>query len=243
MTTRRGLLALTSVLVLAAGLLLTAALGAGAPAGGQVPVSPVEADVPLPPVIPLFPLQDVMLFPNISRPFHIFEPRYRAMVADALKGDRVIGMVLLEPGHEAEYEGNPPIRSVGCAGAIADVEMFPDGRYDLQLRCVTRFRILDEDQSRAYRLATVEPLPEPMTAADRAALADQRVALEEAFAARVPDASPPPSNLTDEDFVNGLSQFLSLDPLDRQDLLERANPLARARALLDLMVRESTGGR
>src|SRR5215510_9048604 len=64
----------------------------------------------LPATIPIFPLQDVMLFPNAFRPLLIFEPRYRAMVADALKGDRIIGMVMLQPGHEAEYEGRPPDR-------------------------------------------------------------------------------------------------------------------------------------
>src|SRR5713226_1591196 len=68
----------------------------------------------LPPTIPIFPLEDVMLFPNISRPLHIFEPRYRAMVADALKGDHIIGMVLLKPGYEADYEGRPPVYSIGC---------------------------------------------------------------------------------------------------------------------------------
>ena len=63
--------------------------------------------------IPIFPLQDVVLFPNSSAPLHIFEPRYRAMVADALEGDSIIGMVLLQPGYEAEYEGRPPVYAVG----------------------------------------------------------------------------------------------------------------------------------
>ncbi len=82
----------------------------------------------LPPMISIFPLDDVMLFPNIPRPLHIFEPRYRAMVADALKGDRIIGMVLLRPGYEADYEGRPPVYPIGCAGVITDAEPLPDGR-------------------------------------------------------------------------------------------------------------------
>ena len=63
----------------------------------------------IPQVIPIFPLEVTMLFPGVSRPLHIFEPRYRAMVADALKGDRIIGMTTLKPGYEADYQGRPPI--------------------------------------------------------------------------------------------------------------------------------------
>ncbi len=63
--------------------------------------------MPLPPTIPIFPLPNAVLFPNVFLPLHIFEPRYRAMVADALRGDRIIGMVLLQPGFEANYEGRP----------------------------------------------------------------------------------------------------------------------------------------
>jgi Lon protease-like protein len=77
---------------------------------------------PLPPVVPIFPLEVTMLFPGVSRPLHIFEPRYRAMVADALKGDRIIGMTMLKPGYEANYAGRPPIYEIGCAGVITDVE-------------------------------------------------------------------------------------------------------------------------
>ena len=55
----------------------------------------------LPAVIPIFPLEVTMLFPGVSRPLYIFEPRYRAMVADALKGDRIIGMTTLKPGYRS----------------------------------------------------------------------------------------------------------------------------------------------
>ena len=63
----------------------------------------------LPPVIPIFPLPNAVLFPNVFMPLHIFEPRYRTMVADALAGDRIIGMALLKAGYEADYNGRPPI--------------------------------------------------------------------------------------------------------------------------------------
>ena len=95
----------------------------------------------LPATIPIFPLEDVVLFPNTSRPLQIFEPRYRAMIADALKGDRIIGMVLLRPGYEADYEGRPPVYAIGCAGAITDVKELPDGRYLIVLRGLVKFRV------------------------------------------------------------------------------------------------------
>ena len=69
------------------------------------------APATLPRTIPIFPLPDVMLFPGATRPLHIFEARYREMVADALEGDRLIGMVMLQPGYEADYEGRPPVPS------------------------------------------------------------------------------------------------------------------------------------
>ena len=88
----------------------------------------------------------------MSRPFLIFEPRYREMIADALKGDKIIGMVRLRPGFEKDYEGRPPIYGVGCAGVIEKYEQLPDGRYVILLRGLTTFRIVSEDPS-ASRIA------------------------------------------------------------------------------------------
>ena len=191
---------------------------------------------PLPATIPIFPLQDVMLFPNIARPLHIFEPRYRAMVADALKGNRIIGMVMLKAGYEAEYEGRPPIYSIGCAGRITDVEELPDGRYSIVLRGLVKFRVISEDQSRPYRLARVEALPEVPDSAQRAALRRQRPRLTELLAkVAAPDSEPPPPALPDEDLVNGLAQYLEVDPTERQELLELKDLVSRSQALIDLL--------
>ena len=188
----------------------------------------------LPPTIPIFPLQDVMLFPQATRPLHIFEPRYRDMVADALEGDRLIGMVLLEKGHEAEYEGRPPVYPVGSVGIIAEVDELPDGRYNILLRGLTKFRITGEDQSRSYRLAHVEAIPEELTAAERVTLGD----LREELSALLPSGLPGlqvPAGLPDEDLVNGIAQAIRIDPLDRLGLLEQPGPVARAQALIDLL--------
>jgi len=187
----------------------------------------------LPPTIPIFPLDDVMLFPNIPRPLHIFEPRYRAMVADALKGDRIIGMVLLRPGYEADYEGRPPVYTIGCAGVITDAEPLPDGRYAIVLRGLVKFRITGEDQSRAYRLARVEAMHEVLTDEEGAALRKQRQRLEALLVSVAP--SPPSPALSDEDLVNGLAQFLDLHPVERQELLEKEGTLSRSQALIELL--------
>ena len=224
------------VRLLACGLLLWAA-GFPGDAGGQTAPDPAAA---LPPAIPIFPLQDVMLFPNASRPLHIFEPRYREMVADALEGDRIIGMVMLHAGYEDEYAGNPPIYDIGCAGVITNVQRLEDGRYNIVLSGLVRFRITREDQSRSYRVAEIEPLPETLDDAERDALRGHRPLLMQLLASVAPDQAgqaPTPDALPDEVLVNGLSQFLGMSALDRLDLLRQQGPLARAEALIGLLER------
>jgi len=197
--------------------------------------APEPAAVSLPETIPIFPLDDVMLFPNSHRPLHIFEPRYRAMVADALEGNRIIGMVLLVPGFEADYTGRPPVYPVGCAGVITNVEPLPDGRYNIVLRGLVKFRIRDEDQSRVYRLARVEAMPETADEEERAALGGQRDRLESLLISIAPGLGPLPEDLADEDLIDGLSQYLDIHPAERQDLLEREGSLSRAEALIELL--------
>jgi Lon protease-like protein len=79
-------------------------------------------------LLPIFPLPNVVLFPNVFLPLHIFEPRYREMVADSLDNDRMIGMVLLKPGWEHEYDGRPAVYPIGCSGVITHVDQQADGR-------------------------------------------------------------------------------------------------------------------
>ena len=203
------------------------------PAHAQAPVAPAPpVAAPLPATIPLFPLPDVVLFPGVSVPLRIFEPRYRAMVADALKGDRIIGMVLLRPGYEADYEGRPPVVRVGCAGVITEVEQQANGEYLLILRGLQRFEIARENAGGAYRTARIAPLPEP--AADgpqRAAISAERRRVE-TLLARLGIATPPAA-VADADVVVGLAQILELTAAESQELLERDGVLARLRSLAD----------
>src|SRR5688572_2686508 len=128
----------------------------------------------LPPSIPLFPLPNVVLFPNVFLPLHIFEPRYRRMVSDALEGDRIIGMVLLRPGWEADYEGRPSVYPIGCAGLITHAESLPDGRHNIVLRGLEKFRVVSETEHRGYRVADVETLMEDVTDGERVSIRAER---------------------------------------------------------------------
>src|SRR5688500_19036057 len=91
--------------------------------------------------VALFPLPTLVLFPHTIVPLHIFEPRYRAMVGDALLGDRLIAMALLKPGWGKDYEGAPPVHEVVGVGRILRDERTGDGRYNILLEGIARARI------------------------------------------------------------------------------------------------------
>jgi Lon protease-like protein len=192
----------------------------------------------LPPTLPIFPLPNVVLFPNVFLPLHIFEPRYREMVADALDGDRIIGMVLLRSGWEHDYEGRPPVYPVGCAGLITHSERLDDGRYNIVLRGFEKFRITGEDESRAYRIARVESMMETVRDGDREQMQRERRRLETLLVpqpeGRGVDPKMPPS-MADEDLINALAQYLELEPVEKQALLERDGLLARCQSLIELL--------
>ena len=197
----------------------------------------------LPPTIPLFPLPNAVLFPNVFLPLHIFEPRYRQMVAEALEGDRIIGMALLRPGWEADYEGRPAIYPIGCAGLITFAERHKDGRYNIVLRGLEKFRVVEEESnsSRSYRMAHVDSIldsTEPLSEADRTAMRNARRRLE-ALLVPQPEgrgAEPKvPPTMPDEDLVNALAQYLELEPVEKQALLERETLLARCQSLIELL--------
>jgi Lon protease-like protein len=200
----------------------------------QTPAGSAESAKTLPAEIPLFPLPEVVLFPGVSRPLLIYEPRYREMVADALKGTRIIGMVLLRPGYEKDYEGRPPIYEIGCAGEIRGYEQLPDGRYVILVRGLTTFRVVSEDQSKPYRLARVDAVPDLLKDADRGPLSTLRERLAQLLLTVLPlDVEPPDPALDDDEFVNVTAQNLQMPEAARQELLERNSVLARARALVE----------
>ena len=193
--------------------------------------------------IPLFPLDGVVLFPKARAPLHIFEPRYRQMMEDALAGARSLGMIAVLPEHRAELAGNPPLFEVGCAGFIEVYERLADGRFNLLLHGTQRFRILRErepEAGRLYRVAEVELLAEVAPrASDEAALRALResalAALQELLAragSRREDLSAERlASLDDEAFTATLCQILALPSEEKQSLLQAEGALSRLETL------------
>src|SRR3569832_1615191 len=111
-------------------------------------------------LLPLFPLPNLVFFPNTRLPLHVFEPRYRQMVSDALKNDSRMGIVLLRPGWEADYFGSPPIHNLGTLGTIEQAVPLEDGRFNILIRGDVRVRVIDEVSRVPYRTARVIAEPE-----------------------------------------------------------------------------------
>ena len=195
-------------------------------------------------MLPLFPLPNVVLFPNVFLPLFIFEDRYRAMVRDALAGDRIIGIVLLR-GELEQGAPVPQIYDVGCSGLITHMEPAGEGRSNIVLRGLERFRIIAEDHSRLYRQATVESLPEPTL--DDDVLRSHRERLEALLDQRLSAKGSEtwmPSQMADGDLVNALSQYLELGSVEKQALLERDGTMERCQSLIDLLEMDAlTDGR
>ena len=195
----------------------------------------------LPSTIPIFPLPNVVLFPNVFLPLHIFEPRYRQMVGDALSGERMIGMVLLQPGHEQDYEGAPPVFEVGCAGLITHVERLNDGRFNIVLRGLERFRIVGEEELTSkilYRRALIAPLSDVNPLERPELLKSARQKLEAQLAPLFSGtlaARGLPQQMPDDELINALAQYLELEPIEKQALLERDGTLARCQSLVELL--------
>lgn len=190
----------------------------------------------LPETIPLFPLPNAVLFPKMALPLHVFEPRYRKMVADAWSSHRTIGMTLLKPGWEPDYQGRPAVYAIGCAGRIERHEPLPDGRSNIVLRGLARFRILQEHAGEPYRLASVLALPEQAEGKEAALAAARKKVL-----AAIGRASDGPSMLVTQPelahdvFVNALSQSMDLTPVERQSLLDCDHVLERYERLLEIL--------
>ncbi len=189
----------------------------------------------------LFPLPNVVVFPHVIQPLHIFEPRYRQMTADALAGDRMIALALLEPGWEEDYESRPPICPHACLTRIIADQKLPDGRYHIVIRGLSRIRIVAEDApgKKLYRTARVELLDdvgELTSAADKD--------LRSRLAVQIQRWLPPEKSVLEQfqsllvgDLTAGMlcdifAFALPLEIAAKQGLLEELNIAERARKLL-----------
>ena len=181
----------------------------------------------------VFPLAGVLLFPGMHLPLHIFEPRYRALVSDAMARDRRIA--LIQPRAAGE---KPPLYTMGCVGHVAQVEALEDGRYNIVLEGKARFRLVRElDVSTPFRQIEAELLPvhddETLALAERAGLEfeSRKFATAQGYAVDWEAVS----RLDDEALVNGIAQIAPFDAASKQALLE-ANSLSERTELIVQML-------
>lgn len=181
----------------------------------------------------IFPLTGAILFPGLQLPLHIFEPRYRAMIGDALARDRRIGMI--QP--QAPREG-APLYSIGCMGKIEEVETSEDGRYNIVLTGEARFRLLKElDVATPFRQVEAELIEDSADAmlsiAERAALESEARKFAEAQGYSVDWESV--ARLDDVTLVNGFAQIAPFDAASKQALLEAPNLRQRCEVMVQLL--------
>jgi len=195
----------------------------------------------IPKIIPVFPLPDLVFFPKIYLPLHIFEPRYRQMVMDAKSGDQMIGMALLKEGWENKYDQNPAIFPVGCVGRMIKLERLEDGRFNIVLYGLKKFIIQDEFFDRSYRQAAVELLG-PRTEAPATIGTELKVYLirllkEYGLLVKIEQQLEllVKSHLDDEALVYTLSFALNFTPLEKQFLLEAEDLDQQGHRLADLI--------
>lgn len=187
----------------------------------------------------IFPLADAVLFPGMQLPLHIFEPRYRALVSDALARDRLIGMI--QPRtlmNRTDAADHPPLFEVGCLGRITDVEALEDGRYNILLQGVARFRLQRElEVSTLFRQieADVEQEREDecLASAERAALEKEAKAFADRQGYMVDWTGI--ATLDDAALVNGIAQIAPFDAAAKQAMLEADTLSARAELEMQLM--------
>lgn len=190
----------------------------------------------------LFPLPDLVMFPHVMQPLHIFEPRYREMLNEALDHDGLIAMSTLAPGWEADYDGQPPLLPQVCLGKVVTHQRLDDGRYNIMLLGMRRARIIHEPAAeQSFRRAEVELLDDvygDMCESRRAAV---QMALVRAFhrALPMPTTDEAQELLAGEIPLGGLTDLVSFAlPLPvtlKRELLAECDVDRRAAMLLDAL--------
>ena len=188
--------------------------------------------------MPIFPLPNVVFFPHTFLPLHIFEERYRAMVADATNGEKLICMALLKPGYEDDYEGSPPIHTVGTVGFMPMKKDHADGTSDVLLVGMDKVKIKEITSDTPYRMAEVEILYDVVGESDPEALQEK---IFQQF-----------NVLNDDNLLSAATQFFSegldfemavnlvishleIEGEEKQKLLELGDLSLRAKVLLQYL--------
>jgi uncharacterized protein len=187
--------------------------------------------------VPIFPLPGAILFPRSQLPLHIFEPRYREMVRDAVEGAGRIGMI--QP-HRLDDDNQAPLYDVGCVGELVGLEELEDGRFNIVLLGSNRFRLLKEAEVDAsYRCAEVDieafndEEPQPLSLGQRAEVEREARRLGDAMGLAVDWSAV--NRLDDEMLVNAIAQVAPFDVGAKQALLEQSGLADRADLLVQLM--------
>lgn len=206
--------------------------------GGHHPPPPVEDPVRVvrlskPTRLSIFPLPGAILFPGLQLPLHIFEPRYRALVGDALVRDRRIAMI--QPQKPVE---GAPLYTVGCVGRIGEIEAMDDGRYNLILEGYSRFKVVRElDVTTAFRQVEAELIDddedETLSHAQRGGFEREARHFADVQGYSVDWDSV--ERLDDQSLINGVSQIAPFDPASKQALLEANSLTERCELLVQLM--------
>ena len=190
--------------------------------------------------VPVFPLPNVVLFPHAVVPLHVFELRYRTMVRDALAGERLIALALLEPGWESEYHGSPAFHDLGCLARFEEAEWLPDGCYDLKLLGLSRVRLGTPVREFPYRAVRVELLPEaPYTEDDPVVMSERRVLLDlyrrlVGWPERQAEGAGPGDDLPFVSLVNGVCMAAPLEAEERLGLLALDSVVERGHRACEL---------
>jgi len=199
--------------------------------------------------LPIFPLPDVVLLPEVSVPLYIFEPRYRDMTRDALEGSHQIGMVTVHSDGLTDMGGDPEVYPIGCLGRIEQSEERPDGTFQIQLFGVSRFAIVHEhprSRDRLYRSARVELLADrsPDDPETEARLDRQRSELLDLLERLVHGLEADGAHervvaaferLEPSRLINSLTQSIAFLPVERQRLLEADSIVGRFEIMADLL--------
>jgi Lon protease-like protein len=199
-------------------------------------MEPAMAD--LPEIIPIFPLPNFVLFPGVKVPLHIFEPRYREMVAEVAMDHGIIGMMMLKGNWERDYYDYPDVYEVGCAGKISALVQLPDGKYNLMLDGMSQFRVLRENRDRPFRQAQVQWCP-PATkkleldVLEMEHLHERLVSFLGNAAQEVWSSLVEQRGLRGAELINFICFHLDVSPIEKQTLLEAGEN--RAECLLDVM--------
>ncbi len=191
---------------------------------------------------PVFPLPDTVFFPKTLLPLHVFEPRYRLMIADAIRGNQPLCVALLKPGWEADYEGSPEVHPVACVGNIVMHEDLGDGRFNIVLQGVERVMIEHYQQLTPYRVARLRPLASDAAWTEAPDVGRESAELLETFrrvqqdrAASVDFSSALEADTSPEAILNSIAMYLDVEPQAKQFLLEIDSIGARYRSVVKIL--------